>query len=140
MGRRTGWSALLEWSLAFALLALVVAGAMTIGVFLVPVAAAAFIAAGVRNRAWPYLPFGFFTGAGALVTIVGLMHVADARCPTAGTVSGAGSGRAGTRVVSRGGCSSFDARRWLAVGGILAMVGVTGYVVLTRRPARPTFR
>ena len=132
MGRRTGVSALLEWSLAFALLALVVVSALTIGAFLIPVAVAAFVVAGFRNRAWPYLPFGMCIGVGALVTVVGLMHVAENRCPTPGRLVGSDVLAPGARAVVRSGCTSLDARRWLAVGGIFGLVGLAGYVMSTR--------
>lgn len=131
MGRRTGVLALVEWSLAFALLVLVVVSA--VGVFLIPVALAVFVAVGTRHRVWPYLPLGVLTGVGALVAVIGLMHVADTRCVRVGTVAGSGSGSAGVRVVSRGGCSGLDGRQWLVVGGILALVGAAGYIALSQK-------
>ena len=132
MGRRTGVSALLEWALAFALLPLVVMS--VIGVFLVPVAIAVLVVVGLRNRAWPYLPLGVVTGVGALVTVIGLMHAGNTQCRTAGTSIGSATGSAGVRVVGRGGCG-LDGRRWLAVGGIVAIVGLTGYAVSSREHA-----
>ena len=133
MGRRAGLSAVFEWSLAFALLALVVLTALTIGVFLIPVAVAAFVSAGVRNRVWPYLPFGVFIGIGALLTVIGLMHLGYLPCSEVGHAVGSAAGRAGVGFVGGGGCGGFRGRGWLAVGGILALVGVAGYAILTRR-------
>ena len=132
MGQRAGWSALAEWSLAFALLALVALSALTIGVFLLPVAVAAFVAVGVRNRAWPYLPFGLCIGVSALVTTVGLMHLRYVPCEM-GRVIGAAVTSPGVRAAGRGSCGGLDGRLWLAVGAALALVGVAGSVVLTRR-------
>ena len=133
MGRRTGWASLVEWSLAFALLALVVVSAASIGMFLIPVAMAAVATVGQRNRAWPYVPFGACLGVGALVTIVGLMHLRDVPCPTTGFAMRVAAG-------AHYRCGGFNPRPWLAIGGILSVVGLAGYLALgrTRRVAKST--
>jgi hypothetical protein len=136
MGQRAGLPALVEWSLAFALLALVVMTALSIGVILVPVAVAAFVAAGVRNRVWPYLPFSMFIGVGTLVTVIGFMHLDYVPCGAAGRAIGSAIGRAGA--VGRGSCGGLRGQSWLAAGAILALVGVAGYVVLTRQDVKPS--
>lgn len=133
MARRTGWPAVIEWSVAFALLALVVMGALTIGPFLIPVAVAAFVAAGVRNRAWPYLPFGMCLGVGGLVIVIGFMHLGYTPCRAIGTAIGDATGGPGAGLLTRGSCGGFNGRQWLAFGAILALVGVAGYIALTRQ-------
>jgi hypothetical protein len=133
MVRRTGWRAVVEWSLAFALLALVVASALSIGVFLLPVAIAAVVAAGVRNRAWPYLPFGLCIGVGAIVTALAFMHLGYVPCREMGRAIGAAASSPAVGRVSGGSCGGLNGRTWLPVGAILALVGIAGYVVLTRQ-------
>jgi hypothetical protein len=123
----------MEWSLAFALLVFVVVSAMTVGAFLIPGAVAAFVAAGVRNRAWPYLPFGLCIGVGALVTVVGVLHLWYTPCRTIGTAVGSAVGGPGPGLLTRGSCGGINGRQWLAFGEMLALVGVAGYVALTRR-------
>ena len=137
MGRRTGVSALVEWSLSAALLPLLIIS--SIGIFLLPVAVAAFVATAARNRVWPYLPFGLVIGIGGLVAAIGLMHLDYVPCRTVGNAIGSGtSGQVVARASAGGSCGGVNGHDWLAVGGILAMVGAAGYVALMRK--RPSSR
>jgi hypothetical protein len=124
--KRSGWRAVLEWALAFALLGVVVLGALTIGAFLLPVAVFVVAAVGLRNRVWPDAVSGLCIGLAALAIFVGAPHLQYRSCQ----MSGSAVARAGSGVHVR--CSSRNGRAWVAVGGILALVGVGGYTASVR--------
>ena len=120
MNRRTGWQALGEWAFGFALVSLVMIGAITIGMFILPFAAIALGFAGARDRAWPEVPFGALVGVGTACLFIAYLNRDYSPCPT------------GPMRLVHGqhfSCGGFDPRPWLLVGFFLVATGIIGYVV-----------
>src|SRR5215208_455167 len=122
---RKGWRSLLEWAAAFALLALAVVGAMSIGIFVVPFAIAAIVLAARRNCRWPEAALGAFLGVGSLCLFIAFLHRDDSPCPAARTLVRV---RPGERLS----CGGLDPVPWLAIGLLLAAVGLGGYLLFHR--------
>ena len=118
---RTGWRALLEWALAFALFALTLIGAASIGIFVAPFAIGAVVLAVRRNRDWPEAALGGLTGVGAVCLFIAYRNRNYSPCPPPGT----------TVRLARGGhfsCGGLDPVPWLTIGVALAGVGLAGYL------------
>jgi uncharacterized membrane protein len=124
MRHRSGWQSLAEWAVAFGLVALTVLGAMTIGIFVLPVAIAAAVLAARRNRAWPEAPMGGLIGVGSVFLFVAYRNRSYAPCPP------------GPMRLAHGehfSCGGFNPIPWLTIGLILAASGFAGYL-FSRRP------
>ena len=123
MNRRMGWRALIEWAVGFALVSLVMIGAMTIGMFILPFAAIALGFAGARDRAWPEAPTGALVGVGAACLLIAYINRDYSPCPT------------GPMRLAHGeyfSCGGLDPHPWLNVGLLLIASGIIGYVVARR--------
>jgi hypothetical protein len=125
MEGQAGWRSLGEWALAFALLAVAVLGALSIGVFVLPVAVAALAFAARRNRRWPEPALGALIGVGVVCLYVAFRGRDYSPCPPSGTPMRLGPGERFT-------CGGLDPVPWLAVGLVLGAVGLLGYLALRR--------
>jgi hypothetical protein len=123
---QAGWQALVEWALAFALLALTLIGAASIGMFVAPFAIAAMVFAVRRNRDWPEAALGGSAGAGATCLFIAYRNRGYVPCPPSGTPMRLGPGE------HHFACGGFDPMPWLAIGLVLAVTGLGGYVVFRR--------
>jgi hypothetical protein len=96
------WFAL--WAVPGALVALAIVTALSIGVFVWPIAlAAVFLVARRRGGRWERL--GQLAGAGALALGIGLAHLTtETRCSAEGTAAAPSS------------CSTFDPYPWIYAG------------------------
>jgi len=101
----TGWRWFLAWVLAGALSALALVSALSIGIFILPLAVVAIVLIARRSPRGPEL-LGLVTGAGVLGIVVW--------------------------VLSRG---EWDATRWLVGGLALAAAGVVAYAAARARLA-----
>lgn len=123
MRKRRGWQSLAEWSVAFGLVALAFIGAMTIGMFVLPVALATVVLAARRNRAWPEALMGGLVGVGGMCLFVAYRNRSYSPCPT------------GTIRLTQGehfSCGGFDPVPWLAIGLLLTAAGFASYLVVRR--------
>ncbi len=128
MSGRIGWQSLTEWAFGFALVGLATIAAMTIGIFVLPFAAAALAVAGVRNRAWPEAPMGGLVGVGVTCLFVAYRNRGYSPCPT------------GPMRLARDehfSCGGFDPAPWLIVGMLLIATGILGYLASRRGCLRP---
>ena len=119
MSRRSGWQALAEWAIAFALISLVVIAAMSIGMFILPFAAVALGFAGTRNRAWPEAAMGALVGVGTACLFVAYRNRSYAPCPQ------------GPMRLAWGqhfSCGGLDPTPWLVVGAVTIGAGIIGYL------------
>ncbi|MDP9200894.1 MAG: hypothetical protein M3P26_03025 [Gemmatimonadota bacterium] len=131
MRDRSGWQSLAEWAVACGLMTLAVIGAMTIGIFVLPVAIAAVVLVARRNRAWPEAPMGALVGAGSIFLFVAYRNRSYSPCPP------------GPMRLAQGehfSCGGFDPIPWLTIGLALTASGFAGYLVYrrTRLPAAAT--
>src|SRR5262245_56432850 len=83
--KRTGWASLLEWTFAFALLALTLIGAASIGIFVAPFAIVAMAVTVRRNRDWPEAALGGLVGVGAVCLFIAYRNRGYSPCPPVGT-------------------------------------------------------
>jgi hypothetical protein len=126
---RTGWGALLEWAVAFGLLALTVIGAASIGMFVAPFAIVATIASVRRNRDWPEAPLGGLIGVGAVCLFIAYRGRHEyPPCPPPGTKIRVARGQ---HFACEGGGP--DPLLWLLIGLALAGAGLVGYLLVRRR-------
>jgi hypothetical protein len=130
MRQASGWRAMLAWAIAVGLAALAVIGAMTIGMFVAPVAVAALVYATLRHHAGRELLVGGLLGVGAACLFVAYRNRGYTPCPPSGTSLRLGPGESYS-------CGGFDPAPWLGVGLVLVVVGLTGGAVVrgTRRAA-----
>lgn len=129
MRDRTGWQSLFAWALALGLAALTVIAAMSIGVFVLPVAAVAFVLVARRSRAWPDSVLGGFIGVGAVCLFVAYRNRAYAPCQPAGT-------QIRLNVGERLACGGIDPTPWLTIGAFLLLFGLAAYLVFSYRVSR----
>jgi len=129
MRDRTGWRSLFAWALALGLAALTVIAAASIGVFVLPVAAVAFVLVARWNHVWPESVLGGFLGVGAGCFFVAYRNRAYATCPPAGMPITLNVGERLT-------CGGFDPTPWLAIGALLVLVGLVTYVAYSYRDPR----
>ena len=125
MRDRRGWRSLAEWAVALSLVALAVIGAMTIGMFVLPVAIAAVVLAARRNRAWPEALMGGLVGVGSVFLFVAYRNRSYSLCPP------------GPMRLSHGehfSCGGFDPMPWLTIGLLLIASGLAGYLLSRRTP------
>jgi hypothetical protein len=123
MRDRSGWQSLAEWAVAIGLVALTMLGAMTIGMFVLPVSIAAMVLAARRNRAWPEALMGGLVGVGSILLFVAYRHRSYVPCPP------------GPMQLAHGehfSCGGFDPMPWLTIGLLLTASGFAGYL-LSRR-------
>ena len=131
---RTGWGALLEWAFAFALLALTVIGAASIGIFVAPFAIVAMIVSIRRNRDWPEAPLGGLVGIGALCLFIAYQNRHEyPACPPLGTRIRVARGE---HFACHGG--GLDPLPWLLIGLALAGAGLLGYLIFRHRQRTAT--
>ena len=125
---RTGWGSLLEWAFAFALLALTVIGAASIGIFVAPFAIVATIFAVRRNRDWPEAPLGGLVGVAAVCLFIAYRNRREyPPCPPPGTRIRVARGE---HFACHGG--GLDPLPWLLIGLSLAGAGLVGYLLFRR--------
>jgi hypothetical protein len=75
--RSSGWRATLGWALGFAVAAFAAAGAMSIGLLVLPVAWVLCGLAAWRGRAFPEGAIGAGLGIGVVLGAIGLMNAED---------------------------------------------------------------
>jgi hypothetical protein len=123
MRDRSGWQSLAEWGLALGLVALAIVGAMSIGMFVLPIAIVAVVFAARRNRVWPEGPMGALVGVGTICLFVAYRNRSYSPCPP------------GPMLLAHGehfSCGGFDPMPWLTIGVLLTAAGLVGYF-LSRR-------
>ena len=125
---RTGWLSLLEWAVAFGLLALTLIGAMSIGLFVAPFAIVAMTLAVRRNHDWPEAPLGGLLGVGGICVFIAYRNRGYVPCPSSETTIRLSPGEH-----YFASCGGFDPLPWLIVGLLLATAGLGGYLVFRRR-------
>src|SRR5512146_521629 len=118
----TGWLALWFWSLAFGAVAITVVSALTIGIFVAPLALLLCCVAALRARARPQAAFGVLIGPGAVSLLIGFLHWNNVPCPIGPLHLGPGE-----HFHFR--CGGFDPPPWLAIGVGLVAVGLVGYAL-----------
>jgi hypothetical protein len=114
-----GWSAVSEWSLSFALVALGVLSLPSIGVFVLPVALALLAVVALRNRPWPEAGAGGLLGIGAAFLFVAYRSLDYVPCASAPIELGPGQTYT---------CGGWDPLPWLLLGAMLASAGLLGYL------------
>ncbi len=114
-----------EWTVAFALTALAAVGAMSIGMFILPVALGAVVLAARRNRSWPEALAGGFLGVAAVCLLVAYLQRGYVPCPPLPATVHVGPGQGG-------GCGGLDPTPWLGVGLLLAATGLLSYALVRR--------
>src|SRR6476661_9902648 len=126
MKERTGWWSLFGWAVAFGLAGLTLIAAMSIGVFVLPVAAAALVLVARWSHAWPESALGGLIGVGAVCLFVAYRNRAYALCPPAGISIRLVAGERFT-------CGGFDPVPWLTIGALLLLLGLAGYLAFSVR-------
>lgn len=86
----TGRTAILEWGLCAALLALGVLTALSVGFILLPVGLGSLLVVAWRNRVWPEALVGGMSGLAVASLIVALLNLGSVRCPPLGTAESGG--------------------------------------------------
>ena len=122
---RTGWRSLLEWACALGLLTLTLIGGASIGMFVAPFAIAAMAVAVRRNRDWPEAALGGLVGVGAVCLFVAYRNRDYFPCRPVGTPGRLGPGE-------HFACGGLNPVPWLAIGFLLAGIGLAGYLVFRR--------
>jgi predicted membrane channel-forming protein YqfA (hemolysin III family) len=134
-----GWSAFFAWALVGVLLAFTIVAILSVGILAFP-----FFVALAAMMIWARPPrhslLGLVAGIGALVLVLGVLHLADSGCQDEGTmvdgviVYGYGSDDSETS------CSDFNAMPWLAVGGALLVTGTVLFAAAERRASSTEVR
>lgn len=124
--RTVGWPATSAWALGFAIAALAVAGAMSIGVFLLPFAVIAYGVAAWPCRALPEGAIGVGLGAGLAILVIGVMNWP--RCGALSLPFGIGA-----HTYSFTGCGGISGISWLPLAVALVVASVAGQVLMARR-------
>jgi hypothetical protein len=134
MNRPSGWLSVATWAVALALITLTLLGALSIGVFILPVAAAAVILAARMNRAWPEALTGSLMGIAGVLLWVAFGNRGYSPCLPQHRTMRLAPGESFS-------CGGRDPIPWLATGLVLATIGIVGYWAWRRRsvqlPALP---
>ena len=118
---RSGWLALAEWTFAAAAVALGVLSILSIGVFVLPVAAIVMALVAIRNRIWPEGVAGMLMGAGLTSLCIAYIQRDSSACPPGGFQTVA----LDTLTVGRNySCGGFDPLPWLLAGCVLIGAGL----------------
>ena len=129
MRSRPRWRSLFAWAVVLGLAGLTLITAMSVGVFVLPVAAVALVLVARRSHAWPESMLGGLIGLGAVCCFVAYRNRAYAPCLPAGTPIQLATGERLT-------CGGFAPMPWLAVGALLLLVGLATYLIFSRRTSR----
>ena len=129
MRDRPRWRSLVAWAAAFGLAGLTLITAMSIGVFVLPVAAVALVLVARRSHAWPEAALGGLIGVGALCCFVAYRNRVYAPCLQAGTPIQLAAGERLT-------CGGFAPVPWLAFGALQLLVGLAAYLIVSLRTSR----
>jgi hypothetical protein len=124
--RTVGWPATSAWALGFAIAAFAVAGAMSIGIFVLPFAVIVYGVAAWRCRALPEGAIGAGLGAGLAILVIGLMNWP--RCGALSLPFGIGA-----HTYSFTGCGGITGISWLPLTAALVVASVAGQVLMARR-------
>jgi hypothetical protein len=120
--RRGGWPATLVWTLGSALAAFATAGAMSIGIFVLPFAVITYGVAAWRYRAFPEGATGTGLGAGIVMCVIGLMNptpLCDATAIVQDHVSA---------------CAGVSGATWLPLAGLaLIIMAASGQMMMMER-------
>jgi hypothetical protein len=119
-----GWPGFAAWAAAGALLCLAIVSIASIGLFVMPLAAAAAVAGAMRVRRWPE-GLGALAGVALTTLVVGLLNVGNRPCPSSGTLVVPPS----RREVS---CGGLDSEPFLIIGVVAALLAIGGYVALSK--------
>ena len=123
VGRKGGWRALADWSLALGLAVLVVLGSATIGLFLMPLAVAACWVVARRDRLWPEGIMGALIGTGCVCLLVAFLNRASGPCIR---------GPAHLAKGQHSSCGGLEPLPWIAAGAVSLVLGIAGYIILRR--------
>jgi hypothetical protein len=123
------WRSLFAWAVVLGLADLTLITAMSVGVFLLPVAAVVLVLVARRSHAWPESMLGGLIGLGAVCCFVAYRNRAYAPCLPAGTPIQLAAGERLT-------CGGFAPMPWLAVGALLLLVGLATYLIFSLRTSR----
>ncbi len=128
--RAVGWPATLVWALGFAIAALAVAAAMSIGPFVLPFAVIAYGVAAWRCRALPEGAIGAGLGTGLMIFVIDLMNWP--RCGALNLPFGIGA-----HDYSFAGCGGINGTSWFAFALAVALLvaAVAGQILMERRKA-----
>jgi hypothetical protein len=124
--RRATSLSLAEWAAGFAALSFGVLGALSIGVFVLPVAAALLILSWYRNAGWPLAAFGALVGTGLTSLYVAAVNRAFVPCPPQQSVVRLSPGETFS-------CGGTSPTPWFLVGVGTVTLGVVGYRAWQRR-------
>jgi hypothetical protein len=80
-----GWVGFSAWGAGAMLASLAVAGAPSVGLFLLPVAGVALVGIAARVRLWPEV-LGALEGLAASALVIGLLNLGSTPCPSSGTL------------------------------------------------------
>lgn len=123
--RRTGWQAVLLWSLAFAGVAFTVVSIMSIGGFIAPFTLTFILLVALWANAWPEAPLGTFIGMGLLCLLVAFINRGYVPCPSGVTI-GLTPGRTSWA------CGGLNPVPWLVVGVLLVVAGISYYLLFAK--------
>jgi hypothetical protein len=136
MRTRSSWQSLAEWTVGFALLTLSFLGMLSIGIFVLPVAAGALWLADRRNPFFPTAPFGALMGIGCVCLFIGVRNIGSTPCESHLVVADGvrvHESFARTARAQRISCGGVDPTPWLAIGIAGVGIGLVGNAAAERR-------
>ncbi len=127
-GRTGGWRWFFAWTGVGALFTLTYLTGLSIGLFLLPVAAAVFYFVARRSVLWAER-IGFVEGVGAMFLLVAFLN---REC----TPRGSGTLVLRPGETSASSCGGFDPAPWFGVGALLSLGAVATYAFVRGRRTR----
>jgi hypothetical protein len=115
------------WALGGAASSFTILGAMSIGIFILPIAIAIIVFAASRRPRWPEI-LGLLPGVAAPILWIGVVQWR--RCATAGIHMQVSNG--GMIIRGHSCPSSFDPQAWLLTGMAIALIGAAAYAFALR--------
>jgi hypothetical protein len=131
MTKRAGWISVVDWGVGFGLLTFSVLGALSIGVFILPVALSSLFFASRRSRAWPEAATGLLLGPAMVCLGVAFRSRNYVPCTPGPQRLFPGQSYS---------CGGWDPIPWLITGLCLLAVAFTIYGVWRRRPSEKIYR
>jgi len=123
-----GWRWFAGWSMAGAVFTFSFLTGFSIGLFILPLAAALLIWV-ARSAPHPIEALGFIEGIGATLLLIAVLNRDYTPCPPQGRLQLPAGNPPGSSVS----CGGFDPAPWLISGLVVTALALLGYAVLHRR-------